>query len=217
MNNAEILLRAILGPVRSDLRPLAFAVEITDDILFSQHISMNDFLVTKQVYPEVAKLTHSTPNSTSRRIERLAHLCWDSLRQQDLVAYYLGRVPSYPPDPCTLIVFLAVYSHLNIPFFDAIEQYPFLLISPTPYPQPPPDLPHGMIADALLRDQPLSVSQKIIFSSSTGITSFPLCPHCRISLEREFQSFCDRCGQRLDWKHFNHALPLLPGSPEVCT
>lgn len=28
---------------------------------------------------------------------------------------------------------------------------------------------------------------------------FPVCPRCKETFEREFQAFCDRCGQRLDW------------------
>lgn len=34
---------------------------------------------------------------------------------------------------------------------------------------------------------------------------FPVCPRCRISFEREYIRFCDRCGQRLDWKGFRKA------------
>lgn len=29
--------------------------------------------------------------------------------------------------------------------------------------------------------------------------AYPVCPRCGISLEREYQRFCDRCGQRLSW------------------
>lgn len=35
--------------------------------------------------------------------------------------------------------------------------------------------------------------------------TFPLCPRCGISLEREYQRFCDRCGQRLGWNRFHEA------------
>lgn len=34
---------------------------------------------------------------------------------------------------------------------------------------------------------------------------FYVCPKCKISLERDFQSYCDRCGQRLDWKDYKKA------------
>lgn len=34
---------------------------------------------------------------------------------------------------------------------------------------------------------------------------FSICPKCRYTLEREYQSFCDRCGQKLDWDYFEKA------------
>ena len=30
--------------------------------------------------------------------------------------------------------------------------------------------------------------------------TYPVCPRCRITMEREYQSFCDRCGQALYWR-----------------
>lgn len=38
---------------------------------------------------------------------------------------------------------------------------------------------------------------------------FPLCPRCKISLEREYVSFCDRCGQKLNWDQFDDAKILV--------
>lgn len=32
-----------------------------------------------------------------------------------------------------------------------------------------------------------------------------VCPRCRITLAREYQTYCDRCGQRLDWGELNNA------------
>lgn len=37
-------------------------------------------------------------------------------------------------------------------------------------------------------------------------TTYPICPRCGISIEREYQSFCDNCGQRLDWDSFQYAI-----------
>lgn len=39
--------------------------------------------------------------------------------------------------------------------------------------------------------------------------SYPLCPRCRTSMEREYMHYCDRCGQRLGWELFAR-LPALP-------
>ncbi len=38
---------------------------------------------------------------------------------------------------------------------------------------------------------------------------FPVCPRCHCNLEREYQSFCDRCGQKLSWDFFHYAT-LMP-------
>ena len=37
-----------------------------------------------------------------------------------------------------------------------------------------------------------------------GHTMFPVCPRCPNSLEREYQAFCDRCGQALLWRDYPH-------------
>lgn len=33
-----------------------------------------------------------------------------------------------------------------------------------------------------------------------GSEAYPMCPRCRICLDREYMGFCDRCGQHLGWK-----------------
>lgn len=50
---------------------------------------------------------------------------------------------------------------------------------------------------------------KVIRLSSEGYC-FPVCPRCEISMDREYVSFCDRCGQRLDWKHLDNAEIVFP-------
>lgn len=34
---------------------------------------------------------------------------------------------------------------------------------------------------------------------------FPKCPRCGTTMEREYQLFCDRCGQRLNWSELDFA------------
>jgi len=38
-----------------------------------------------------------------------------------------------------------------------------------------------------------------------GVTGFYICPRCDSLLDREFVHFCDRCGQRLDWRFYLQA------------
>lgn len=50
--------------------------------------------------------------------------------------------------------------------------------------------------------RPLAVTA--VFAAASGDT-YPVCPRCAVTLEREYQRFCDRCGQRLDWTRFDEA------------
>ena len=49
---------------------------------------------------------------------------------------------------------------------------------------------------------PMSVTEVRCFQGTSGPIAFPVCPQCGQTMEREFQSYCDRCGQCLDWERF---------------
>mgnify|MGYP001038657539 CR=1 FL=1 len=93
MANTEIFLRNIFGTTRPNIRPLVLALNITNDLLFEQHISMSDIKATKHIYPDVARLLHKKPETVYKSVIRLAHRCWDALVEQDLVAtVYKGNI-----------------------------------------------------------------------------------------------------------------------------
>lgn len=107
MANTEIFLRNIFGTTRPNIRPLVLALNITNDLLFEQHISMSDIKATKHIYPDVARLLHKKPETVYKSVIRLAHRCWDALVEQDLVLSYLGRSMKQEPDPSVFITYLA--------------------------------------------------------------------------------------------------------------
>ena len=39
--------------------------------------------------------------------------------------------------------------------------------------------------------------------------AYPVCPRCRMTFEREYQAFCDRCGQALGWDSYQNAIIIL--------
>lgn len=49
---------------------------------------------------------------------------------------------------------------------------------------------------------PLPVVEVLLFDNGN---SFPICPRCDCTIEREYMCFCDRCGQRLAWAMFDFA------------
>ena len=49
--------------------------------------------------------------------------------------------------------------------------------------------------------RPMTVKEYLPYRDAFGRESvYYICPHCDVTLEREYQAYCDRCGQRLDWK-----------------
>ena len=49
---------------------------------------------------------------------------------------------------------------------------------------------------------PLLVTAILLLPSGD---SYPICPRCDCSIDREYMRFCDRCGQRLCWDLFDFA------------
>ena len=55
------------------------------------------------------------------------------------------------------------------------------------------------ILEAVSSRQPRQVTKSRTYLE--GYT-YPVCPRCGRSLEREYMSYCDRCGQCLAWEEY---------------
>ena len=53
--------------------------------------------------------------------------------------------------------------------------------------------------DAITYRLPLPIKEVVVLKSGC---CYPRCPRCGLSIEREYMRFCDRCGQRLEWREF---------------
>lgn len=49
---------------------------------------------------------------------------------------------------------------------------------------------------------PMQVRQVMQFHDGN---SYPVCPRCDCTIEREYMRYCDRCGQHLKWTTFSFA------------
>lgn len=58
-------------------------------------------------------------------------------------------------------------------------------------------------ARALAFRIPMPVTAVRVFSGAGA--AYPVCPQCHRTFEREYQAYCDRCGQCLSWKMFRRA------------
>lgn len=39
--------------------------------------------------------------------------------------------------------------------------------------------------------------------------SYPVCPRCQTTMEREYTAYCDRCGQHLSWEEFERVYTII--------
>ena len=58
------------------------------------------------------------------------------------------------------------------------------------------------VAEAVSYRRPRRVRQ--VFRTDRGST-YPVCPRCKRTMEREYMYYCDRCGQKLSWRFFGFA------------
>lgn len=64
-----------------------------------------------------------------------------------------------------------------------------------------------LLPEAIAYRTPLPVTKVIVHTHGN---TYPVCPRCAMTLEREYMSFCDRCGQKLNWDLFAYAKVCHP-------
>ena len=69
---------------------------------------------------------------------------------------------------------------------------------------------HVDYTEELSYREPMLVSYLQAIPFRGGYTTYPICPRCESSMEREYVSYCDRCGQALDWSEIHIASIRLP-------
>lgn len=60
--------------------------------------------------------------------------------------------------------------------------------------------PNDLLVDA--RDK-LGFRQPMLVTAVRA--QYPVCPRCLSTVDRDFQAFCDRCGQKLAWEQYSRS------------
>lgn len=73
---------------------------------------------------------------------------------------------------------------------------------------------HGIrfFLDAVSYRIAFPVTQRVKYS--TRGSCYPVCPRCKRGMDREYTSFCDRCGQKLSWDKIDDAEILIAPIPK---
>ena len=59
--------------------------------------------------------------------------------------------------------------------------------------------------EQLLYRRPMTVAEIRVFPLCQNTPTYPVCPRCGRTMEREYVAFCSRCGQMLDWSGYDYA------------
>ena len=121
MTKTETLLRALLGPVREDVRPLAAVVDYVAGLLFVEEMQLDDVRITKRVYPAVAKQLGKPATAISRSMESLTARCWSD-GDPELLQTILGRKVLAPYSPRETVICLAYYVHYDCSMHEVLRR-----------------------------------------------------------------------------------------------
>ena len=108
MITAESLFFAILGTTRAEITPSVLATEITAELLFDENLGFDDFRITKDVYPTVAKLLRR------RSVERMTARLWRCGSPEQL-RKITGQERLLPRPARETILYLAYYLRAERP------------------------------------------------------------------------------------------------------
>ena len=61
-----------------------------------------------------------------------------------------------------------------------------------------------LLGECVSYRQPLPITQLVV-TSEYPHSGYFACPRCKVTLDREFVAYCDRCGQKLAWRHYKKA------------
>ena len=123
MTKTETVIRSIFGAAGIDTRPLARAVDIAAELLFTHRQTIDELHFTRDIYSPVAVLLrgkNGEPQSVKTISKSIGRL--DILVARGLVGKYIGAEIGDIHAPRDIIIYLAFYSHLGVPFFTAMEQ-----------------------------------------------------------------------------------------------
>ena len=63
---------------------------------------------------------------------------------------------------------------------------------------------------------PMPIKKVYAYERMTeGYNTYPVCPACERTLEREGVAYCDRCGQKLSWKEYQKAEVVYNSLPKL--
>ncbi len=123
------LIYSILGAPRGCVLPFAYAVDLTADCLFKQHMSMEKFKLSDVCRQVAERLPYQlNPRSVESEVGRWANRCLKKIVKEGWTEEYLGKQLSDLGGPRMIVIYLATFAHFEKPFYEMIIQHPEVFI-----------------------------------------------------------------------------------------
>lgn len=123
MERTARFVRALLGPVKSDIRAFAYAVDKVGELLFEQGADESDISMLRDVYPEVAKRLEKTEGAVARQVSRVSNQCWNAVSgSEELKKKYIGKEIEDIKAPGICFSTLPLLSKIWKSFYEIMEQ-----------------------------------------------------------------------------------------------
>lgn len=123
LTSSEKLIYFIIGMTRSDIRPMAKAMDVIIDLHFLQGIPKCEIKITKNVYPQVAAMLNKSSASVERSVERLANLCWDIAEKEKMIDKLTGRPHLAVPSVSNILFYFCYLLYSGQPFFLLFDSF----------------------------------------------------------------------------------------------
>ncbi len=123
MERTARFVRALLGPVKSDIRAFAYAVDKVGELLFEQGADESDISMPRDVYPEVAKRLEKTEGAVARQVSRVSNQCWKAVSgSEELKKKYIGKEIEDIKASRDMLFYFAYYLRYGKSFYEIMEQ-----------------------------------------------------------------------------------------------
>lgn len=179
---------SILGPIRADTRPLEDALDILIELLFKEQKEAQGIRLTKDVYPRVAERQGKTEAAVTRSIQRMTNRCWEAIRNEDQVDTYIGRNIIDIESTGSMLMYMVYKIQYNKAFYAIVREIAA---------EPEGSAMARITRNAISYRKKMPVKQVLLLDNGD---EHPICPRCGCTMEKEYQNYCDRCGQRLEWQ-----------------
>lgn len=111
MERTARFVRALLGPVKSDIRAFAYAVDKVGELLFEQGADESDISMLRDVY------------AVARQVSRVSNQCWNAVSgSEELKKKYIGKEIEDIKASRDMLFYFAYYLRYGKSFYEIMEQ-----------------------------------------------------------------------------------------------